>query len=142
MGHQSQFESHLSHYFLAKKFKMLRFMAFCALMALASAAPQKVWPAGVSPAACPNYPDCSTNIDPTSGIPYTAAGVPAAAPALQWPAGVSPAACPNFPNCDANIAPTSGFVRSVVQVPVGYVNTAGYPAGLSAASCPNYPFCF
>ena len=63
------------------------------------------------------------------------------APQKVWPAGVSPAACPNFPNCDASIDPTSGFVRTVVQAPVGYVNTAGYPAGLSAAACPNYPFC-
>ena len=95
----------MSKYFSLKSPKILYLSkAFCAMLAMASSAPQKVWPAGVSPAACPDYPNCYTNIDPTLGVPYTTnVGVPAAAPALQWPAGVSPAACPNFPNCDASI---------------------------------------
>ena len=97
---------------------------------MTSAAPQKIWPAGVSPAACPNYPHCDNNIDPTLGVPRTIPAVPAAAPALQWPAGVSPAACPNYPNC-----------ATASIVPVGYTNTAGYPAGVNAATCPNFPYC-
>ena len=110
---------------------------------------QKVWPAGVSPAACPNYPDCDNNIDPTLGFVYIlnfvyqifyvtylfTLGVPRQAPspaypALKWPAGVAAASCPNFPDC------SQGSI-----VPAGYVNTAGFPAGVNAATCPNFPFC-
>ena len=108
----------------------LKKASFCALLALASAAPQTIWPPGVSPAACPNYPICDNNLDPTSGIARSLTGVPAANPALQWPAGVSPAACPNYPHCG-----------TASIVPVGYTNTAGYPAGVNAATCPNFPFC-
>lgn len=89
----------------------------------------KVWPAGVSPAACPNYPDCDNTIDPTLGVARQSIGVPSV-PALQYPAGVSAAACPDFPFCTQRSA-----------VPVGYTNTAGYPAGVSAAACPSFPFC-
>ena len=47
------------------------------------------WPAGVSPAACPNYPFC--NVAPVVPLGYTnTAG---------YPAGVSAAACPGYPYC-------------------------------------------
>ena len=100
-----------------------------ALIAMASGAAQKVWPAGVSPAACPDYPNCNNNIDPTLGVPRGSLNVPGI-PALQSPAGVAAAACPDFPFCTQ---------RS--EVPVGYTNTAGYPAGVNAAACPNFPYC-
>ncbi|KAK3921351.1 Cuticle protein 1 [Frankliniella fusca] len=54
------------------------------------------YPAGVSPASCPNYPYCSGHI----GAPG-----PVAAPPLpgfssrQYPDGISPATCPNYPYC-------------------------------------------
>merc|ERR1712018_155472 len=77
------------------------------------------WPAGVSPAACPNYPDCS----------LTPAGYAGAV--SSYPAGVRPGSCPDYPYCTGAAA-----------VPVGYVNTAGYPAGVAGAACPNYPYCY
>merc|ERR1712055_517514 len=47
------------------------------------------WPAGVSPASCPNYPLC--NLTPIAPLGYVnTAG---------YPAGVSAAAFPNFPYC-------------------------------------------
>ena len=61
-----------------------------ALVAAASAQ----WPAGVSPAACPNYPYCGEAAAP---VAYAAA-LPAD-PALRYPAGVSAASCPNYPDC-------------------------------------------
>ncbi|KAE8750966.1 Cuticle Protein CPCFC 1 [Frankliniella occidentalis] len=54
------------------------------------------YPAGVSPASCPNYPYCSGHI----GAPG-----PVAAPPLpgfssrQYPDGISPSTCPNYPYC-------------------------------------------
>merc|ERR1719410_2312267 len=62
-----------------------------ALVAAASAQ----WPAGVSPAACPNYPYCNEAAAP---VAYAAAALPAD-PALRYPAGVSAASCPNYPDC-------------------------------------------
>merc|ERR1711997_573585 len=118
---------------LLSKTMFTKLVCVSVVLALAQGFPQapvqKVWPAGVSPAACPNYPDCDNNIDPTLGVPRQAPSP--AYPALKWPAGVAPASCPNFPDCS-----TAGSV-----VPVGYVNTAGYPAGVNAATCPNFPFC-
>ena len=54
---------------------------------------QSQWPAGVSPAACPNYPDCSL-------VPGGYAGA-----VSQYPAGVWPAACPDYPYC--SLAPAA-----------------------------------
>ena len=51
------------------------------------------WPAGVSPAACPNYPFCNE-----AAAPVAYAALPAD-PALRYPAGVSAASCPNYPDC-------------------------------------------
>merc|ERR1712044_9066 len=70
---------------------------FLTFLAMANAFPQKVWPAGVSPAACPNYPDCDNSIDPTLGVARNAPTPNV--PSLQFPAGVSAAACPDFPFC-------------------------------------------
>ena len=70
---------------------------FLTFLAMANAFPQKVWPAGVSPAACPNYPDCDNTIDPTLGVARNAPTPNV--PSLQFPAGVSAAACPDFPFC-------------------------------------------
>ena len=56
---------------------------------------QSQWPAGVSPAACPNYPDCSL-------VPGGYAGA-----VSQYPAGVWPAACPDYPYCSAPAAPAA-----------------------------------
>ena len=56
---------------------------------------QTQWPAGVSPAACPNYPDCSL-------VPGGYAGA-----VSQYPAGVWPAACPDYPYCSAPAAPAA-----------------------------------
>ena len=60
-----------------------------ALALVASASAQ--WPAGVSPAACPNYPYCNED----AGI-LAYSGTPAI---TQYPAGVSAASCPNYPHC-------------------------------------------
>ena len=48
------------------------------------------WPAGVSPAACPNYPYCDglTAVVPLGYV--NTAG---------YPAGVSAAVCPGYPYC-------------------------------------------
>ena len=54
------------------------------------------WPAGVSPAACPNYPFCNEAAAP---VAYAAAAALPADPALRYPAGVSAASCPNYPDC-------------------------------------------
>merc|ERR1712061_285327 len=94
---------------------MLVKILFACLVGLASCQ----WPAGVSPAACPNYPDCSLT-------PASYAGAVSA-----YPAGVLPGACPDYPYCTGGAA-----------VPQGYVNTAGYPAGVAGAACPNYPYCY
>ena len=61
-----------------------------ALVAAASAQ----WPAGVSPAACPNYPYCGE-----AAAPVAYAAALSADPALRYPAGVSAASCPNYPDC-------------------------------------------
>merc|ERR1719369_2426516 len=47
------------------------------------------WPAGVSPAACPNYPYCGLNADIPTGYTNTAG----------YPTGVSAAVCPGYPYC-------------------------------------------
>lgn len=56
------------------------------------------YPAGVNPAACPNYPYCD------NGHAAAYHGAPAAAPlpgyhSRQYPAGLSAASCPNYPYC-------------------------------------------
>ena len=95
---------------------------------MASGAAQKVWPAGVSPAACPDYPNCNNNIDPTLGVPRGALNVPGI-PALQYPAGVAAAACPDFPYCTQ---------RS--EVPVGYTNSrAVIPLESMLPLAPTFP---
>ena len=67
-----------------------------ALVAAASAQ----WPAGVSPAACPNYPYCNEAAAPVAApVAYAAAAALPADPALRYPAGVSAASCPNYPDC-------------------------------------------
>jgi hypothetical protein len=48
------------------------------------------WPAGVSPASCPNYPFCN------SVVPIVPLGYVNTA---GYPAGVSAAACPGYPYC-------------------------------------------
>merc|ERR1711997_482727 len=90
---------------------LVKILSACVLVSLTVS--QTQWPAGVSPAACPNYPDCSL-------VPGGYAGA-----VSQYPAGVWPAACPNYPYCNAQ----------TVDAPSGYVNTAGYPAGVSGAVC-------
>ena len=60
------------------------------------AAASAQWPAGVSPAACPNYPYCGEAAAP---VAYAAAAALPADPALRYPAGVSAASCPNYPDC-------------------------------------------
>ena len=71
-----------------------RQLSACLLLSLAAG--QKVWPAGVSPAACPNYPDCSLT-------PAGYAGAP-----TEFPAGVWPAACPDYPYCSLAPAAPAG----------------------------------
>ena len=66
-----------------------------ALVAAASAQ----WPAGVSPAACPNYPYCGEAAAPVAAAPVAYAAALPADPALRYPAGVSAASCPNYPDC-------------------------------------------
>merc|ERR1712212_887207 len=94
---------------------LINIVSLCLVSALVSGAQ---YPAGVSPAACPNYPDCS----------LTPAGYAGAVSA--YPAGVVPGTCPDYPYCSGAGA-----------VPAGYTNTAGLPAGVSGAVCPNYPYC-
>ena len=76
--------------FISKKY-FWQIIAIALVAAAASA--QRQWPAGVSPAACPNYPFCG---EESPVLAYASLG---AGPATQWPAGVSPASCPNYPNC-------------------------------------------
>merc|ERR1719370_911472 len=47
------------------------------------------WPAGVSPASCPNFPYCNLSAAAPIGYVNTAG----------FPAGVSAAACPGYPYC-------------------------------------------
>ncbi|CAG0890912.1 unnamed protein product [Darwinula stevensoni] len=132
--------------------------------------PAARYPAGVNPAACPNYPYCDPLVDPTSGFLRTgyaphAAYVHAApayrhfAPILhsnQYPAGVNPAACPNYPYCDTHNPLVKG---KALHYPVhgayalGYdayalghnayapAHSLRYPAGVDPHACPNYPYC-
>jgi len=86
----------------------------------------KIWPPGVSPAACPNYPDCSTDgLNFATGIRY--ADIPKV---KTWPAGIPPASCVNYPFC--NQSPSQQYVQT------GRVDL---PAGVPAAACYNYPYC-
>jgi len=86
----------------------------------------KVYPPGVHPAACPNFPDCpTTGINFATGIHY--ADIPQV---KAYPAGVPPAACPNFPYCNEG--------QSQQYVQTGAVQL---PAGVPAAACFNYPYC-
>jgi len=86
----------------------------------------KVYPPGVSPAACPNYPDCSTTgVNFATGIKY--ADIPQV---KVYPAGVPAAACPNFPFC--NESPSQQYVQTGV---------VALPANVPAAVCFNYPYC-
>lgn len=55
------------------------------------------YPAGVNPAACPNYPYCDTgahgsyHVQQVAPLPgYTS---------RQYPAGINAASCPNYPYC-------------------------------------------
>ena len=79
-----------------------------ALVAAASAQ----WPAGVSPAACPNYPYCGEEAAP---VAYAAA-LPAD-PALRYPAGVSAASCPNYPDCFQGRNSSVSLSSAVFQSP-------------------------
>ncbi|CAG7733688.1 unnamed protein product [Allacma fusca] len=54
---------------------------------------QERYPAGVSPASCPNYPFCNVA---GNGAP---AGYVFDRVNHQYPAGVHPAACPSYPYC-------------------------------------------
>jgi len=86
----------------------------------------KVYPPGVHPAACPNYPDCSTTgVNFATGIRY--ADIPTV---KVYPAGVPAAACPNFPYC--NEAASDQYVQT---------GAVALPAGVPAAACFNYPYC-
>ncbi|PSN32952.1 Cuticle protein 1, partial [Blattella germanica] len=98
-------------------------VVLAAIVAVAVAQADK-YPAGLSPALCPNYPHCDNALialysNNAPAVPY--------ASAYNYPAGVSPAACPNYPFCGA-LAPLGYHVRE-------------YPAGVSPAACPNYPYC-
>ena len=66
---------------------------------------QSQWPAGVSPAACPNYPDCSL-------VPGGYAGA-----VSQYPAGVWPAACPDYPYC--SLAPAAPAGKNITPTSLG-----------------------
>ena len=70
-------------------FLQMKFYILAALVSVASAA--SILPAGVDPAACPNYPYCdeAAAVLTYSGVPVT----------RQYPAGVSAASCPNYPHC-------------------------------------------
>ncbi|CAG0890911.1 unnamed protein product [Darwinula stevensoni] len=94
-------------------------------------------PAGVSPAACPNYPICDPNVDPQSGL-ARGVGVPVVAPIinLEYPAGLDFTQCHNFPFCSDNL-PDS--FRAALAPPLQ--NSVKVPAGVNPAVCPNYPFC-
>ena len=95
------------------------------MLVAAASARVTVYPPGVSPAACPNWPICPAGVDPATGHRY--ADIPKV---KVYPAGVPAAACPNFPYC--NETPSTRFVRTgIVQV----------PAGVPAAACVNYPYC-
>jgi len=86
---------------------------------------QKVWPPGISPAACPDFPNCPPGVNPYTGIKY--ADIPVQ---KVYPANSPAAACVNYPYC--NETPSDRFVLTgVVQV----------PAGVPAALCVNYPYC-
>jgi len=100
------------------------------VVTVASAFPAvKVYPPGVSPAACPNFPFCGTDgVNPTTGIKY--ADIPQV---KIYPAGLPAAACPNFPYCNQAPAPYS---QQYVQTGVVQL-----PAGVPAAACPNFPYC-
>jgi len=85
----------------------------------------KIWPPGVSPAACPNFPDCRAGIDFATG--HLISDIPTV---KVYPAGVPPASCVNFPFC--NEGPSQQYVQT------GKVEL---PAGVPAAACLNYPWC-
>lgn len=53
------------------------------------------YPAGVNPAACPNYPYCDTGA--SSHVPQVAP-LPGYT-SRQYPAGLNPSNCPNYPLC-------------------------------------------
>nr|XP_018903660.1 PREDICTED: cuticle protein 1-like [Bemisia tabaci] len=99
-----------------------KLVVLSALVAVVLAQAQQ-WPAGLNPAACPNYPNCDNTVVALYG------GLPYAAPvARSYPAGVPAAACPNYPFCGSAAAPAGYVARE-------------YPAGVPAAACPNYPYC-
>merc|ERR1712212_980461 len=92
---------------------LINIVSLCLVSALVSGAQ---YPAGVSPAACPNYPDCS----------LTPAGYAGAVSA--YPAGVVPGTCPDYPYCSGAGA-----------VPAGYTNTAGLSALTIPTADYNHP---
>ncbi|XP_037093047.1 cuticle protein 1-like [Pollicipes pollicipes] len=103
---------------------MQSLVAFAVLIAACAA--QVQYPAGVSPAACPNYPYCGDDANTLAAL-NLARLAPSGAPlAREYPAGLAPAACPNFPYCNNAVLPQY---------------TGQYPAGVSAAACPGYPYC-
>jgi len=85
----------------------------------------KVYPPGVSPAACPDFPNCPAGIDYTTGIKI--ADIPQV---KIYPAGVPAAACPTFPFC--NLGQSNQYVLT---------GKVALPANVPAAACFNYPYC-
>ena len=55
-----------------------------------AANPAVAYPAGVSPAVCPNFPNCDNSVRDA---------LLQANPAIAYPAGVSAATCPYYPQC-------------------------------------------
>ncbi|CAL8109494.1 unnamed protein product [Orchesella dallaii] len=70
---------------------MKQIVALLVLAIVAYAYAQERYPAGVSPASCPNYPFCNTGFQGPPGYHFDRS--------LGYPAGVHPATCPNYPYC-------------------------------------------
>ncbi|XP_071448531.1 cuticle protein 1-like [Hetaerina americana] len=111
-----------------------KLIVFAACVAAAMCVEADRYPAGLSPALCPNYPHCDNALialhssNPSAVTPYAA---PLYHYGREYPAGVHPAACPNYPYCN-----TVGY-----PYPYAAPLTREYPAGVHPAACPNYPYC-
>ncbi|CAG0919112.1 unnamed protein product [Notodromas monacha] len=96
-------------------------LAAVLVAANASLLPAK-YPAGVNPAACPNYPYCDPFVDPTSGLavaPYKS---------LAYGRSLAPLAYNAYPYAYA-------------AAPLLADGGAKYPASVNPAECLNYPYC-
>ncbi|KAF5304685.1 hypothetical protein FQA39_LY09462 [Lamprigera yunnana] len=138
---------------------------------LAGGVPASLYPAGISPHACPNYPHCanpSLAANPNAPAPYAAAApVPAhygqynAAPAYQGGydqnvlnkggyTGDGDYHGEGLAEAGAFGDVSQGYNSAPAYNPVPVQHAAPYnaqpapaaiPAGVSPHSCPNYPFC-